>query len=476
VFELRPYQREALDALDAYWAKAGTGNPLLALATATGKSLLIAWLVRDVIEHYPDVRVLVLAHALDSGHLTEGDDRIFDEVAFDYGIGRGIADGWLSPLSSKATKATIDVRNVARRGGEFVAGELERAADDEAIISASCDEIVALGAGRNCWLVFCCGVSHATHVRDALRERGVSCEAVFGETPQGERDRVIEAFRAGQIKCVVNVMVLTTGFDVPQIDLLAMLRPTLSTGLYVQMVGRGTRRAAGKQNCLVLDFAQNVYRHGPIDCVSITTTGKSNHVSAGVRVDSARAKPCPDCSELNAAATTVCFECGYLFPQPRPAARHATTADAVPVLSVATSWLPVMDVRFRKHVKWGRDRPPTLCVEYLSGLSVYSDYVAFEHRGRTRSFAERFWFALDGDDPVPLTVDEAFARCRELSRPIEISVTRDGKFWNVVERRVRHPDGSVVEVDRTYQTWTMNSRADAMTDLKHTPIKDAIPY
>ena len=183
---------------------------------------------------------------LDSGHLTEGDDKIFDEVVFDYGIGRGIADGWLSPLSSKATRTTIDVRDVGRRGGEFIAGELEARGRQRDKIAAACDEIVTLGTERKCWLVFCCGIDHAVHVRDALRERGVSCEAVFGETPQDEREQIIADFRAGNIRCLVNVMVLTTGFDVPQIDLLAMLRPTLSTGLYVQMVGRGTRKAEGK--------------------------------------------------------------------------------------------------------------------------------------------------------------------------------------------------------------------------------------
>jgi DNA repair protein RadD len=159
--------------------------------------------------------------------------------------GRGIVDGWLSPLSSKATLTTIDVRGVHKPGGEFIAGELEAAADVETIVAAACDEIITRGADRKCWLIFCCGISHAEHVRDALRARGVSCDAVFGET-QDERERIIADFRAGRIKCLVNVMVLTTGFDVPQIDMLVMLRPTLSTGLYVQMVGRGTRKRRGR--------------------------------------------------------------------------------------------------------------------------------------------------------------------------------------------------------------------------------------
>src|SRR4029077_15240744 len=156
---------------------------------------------------------------------------------------------------------------------------------------------------RRCWLVFCCGISHALHVRDALCVRGVICEAVFGETPRDERERIIADFRAGTIKCLVNVMVLPTGFDVPQIDLRAWLRPTLSTGLYVQMVGRGTRKADGKRDCQILDFAQNVYRHGPVDRVSVKTKGRSD---AAVKPETVCAKICPDCDEL--VALTI-YEC-----------------------------------------------------------------------------------------------------------------------------------------------------------------------
>ena len=268
-------------------------------------------------ETVPDMRVCgftATPFRLDSGRLDEGDGKIFDAVIFDYHIGRGIADGWLSPLSSKATRTTIDVSGVGRRGGEFIAGELESVADDEAKISAACDEIVALGPGRRSWLVFCCGISHATHVRDALRARGIICEAVFGKTPQAERERIIAAFRAGEIQCLLNVMVLTVGFDVPKIDLLVMLRPTLSTGLYVQMIGRGTRKAEGKKDCLVLDFAQNVFRHGPVDRVSVSTNGKTrNGTGTAVKVSSVNAKECPDCQELNPLSAEFCGECGYEF-------------------------------------------------------------------------------------------------------------------------------------------------------------------
>jgi len=135
------------------------------------------------------------------------------------------------------------------------------------------DEIVRHGADRRAWLIFCSGVDHAFHVRDAIRGRGFSCEAILGETPPAERDQIIAGYKRGEIRCLTNANVLTTGFNAPGVDLIAMLRPTKSVGLYVQMIGRGTRLSPGKDNCLVLDFAGNVARHGPIDCID---AGKHN--------------------------------------------------------------------------------------------------------------------------------------------------------------------------------------------------------
>jgi DNA repair protein RadD len=111
------------------------------------------------------------------------------------------------------------------------------------------------GHDRRSWLLFCAGVDHACHASEAVRARGVSCATIFGHTPKAERDRIIAAFKRGEVRALASMGVLTTGFDAPAVDLIAMLRPTKSTGLYVQMAGRGTRLAPGKDNCLVLDFA-----------------------------------------------------------------------------------------------------------------------------------------------------------------------------------------------------------------------------
>jgi len=223
--------------------------------------------VRELVLDLRVVGLTATPFRLDSGHLCEGDGHLFEKVVFEYTIGEAIRDGWLAPLSSKATTkaATIDVTGVGKRGGEYIAEQLEAAAIRDNAVELACDEIAAYQSKRRAWLIYCVGVTHAGLVRDALRARGIHTEMVLGETPDQERVRIIEDFRAGRLTALVSVNVLSYGFNVLHVDLIAMLRPTCSAGLYIQQVGRGTRKADGKQNCLVLDFAGNVRRFGPVD-------------------------------------------------------------------------------------------------------------------------------------------------------------------------------------------------------------------
>jgi DNA repair protein RadD len=189
---------------------------------------------------------------------------------------------------------------------------------------------------------------------------------------------IIAAFKAGEITCLVNVNVLTTGFNVPQVDLLAMLRPTLSTGLYVQMVGRGTRKAEGKTNCLVLDFAGNVRRHGPVD--SVDPKSKS-----GVPGE-APVKVCPECDELVAISAYECPCCGYEWPRPDSKPKHATIADAMPVLSTGQSWIEVTSTSFRPQAirPFGAAQPARRLFVRPDGLQRMCEPTTRRLRPRTR--------------------------------------------------------------------------------------------
>lgn len=536
--ELRPYQREAIDACVSYW-EAGGGNPLIDLATGTGKSVVLGTLVREIAEPLPDVSVLVLTHVkelvqqdvnaqlrawpscpiginsaglgrrdrrarvlyasiqsvhredattlgprhlvivdeahlvprdgngmyiklfsklreavpdmrvvgltatafrLDSGRLDQGDNRLFDDVVYSYGIGEGVRDGFLSPLVSRNGGAgQIDARGVAKRGGEFIPGALEAVANTDELVQAACHDLVSRGQDRRGWIAFCTGVDHATQVADCLRRMGIATACITGETPGGERDSMIRSFKSGQLQCLTSVGVLTTGFDAPHVDLIAMLRPTLSTGLYVQMLGRGTRLASGKSNCLVLDYAGNVRRHGPVDAVSVTGAGgKSSKDEAKVKEETVRAKECPGCGALVSLRAMECAECGHVWPIENKHKDRPDTEASVMVREVEEQWHSVNRVEAHVHFKRDGDGPPTLRVEYWSGISCHREWITLDHPGFPGDKARIWWKLMTGQTSADgIDVQRASDEISEglsIVDCIAIRLQRDGKFWRVVDR------------------------------------------
>lgn len=400
----------------------------------------------------PDLRIVGLTATpfrLDTGRLHEGEEALFDDVVYECSIPELVSQGYLAPLISRSGSTEVDVSGVTVRGGEFVAGELEAASMNDELVNKAVAEFVALGADRRAWLVFCTGVAHAAKVRDAIRSHGVSCETITGETDKGTRDRVINSFRQGNIRALTSVAVLTTGFNVPHVDMICLLRPTLSTGLYVQQVGRGFRIANGKQNCLVLDYAGVIRRHGPIDCVSVSVKKKDgDNGIEKVKPETVRAKICPNCQSFNSISALTCQMCGFAWPE--DSIKHGVEAEAIPIMSKdVQKWLPVRDVLLDKHKKM--DSPDSLRVEYVCGMQTFREWTCPEHGGFIRSKFEAWWRSLSGKLPCPNTVDEAMRRAAELDLAESITAVKEGKFHRVVSRRVRRPNGALIEIDDRFR-------------------------
>jgi DNA repair protein RadD len=221
--------------------------------------------------------------------------------------------------------------------------------------------------------------------------------------------------------------VLTTGFNAPAVDLIAMLRPTKSTNLYVQMAGRGTRLAPGKENCLVLDFAGNVARHGPIDLVKPKDKVKSEADGE------APTKVCPECQAINTLSARVCIDCGSEFAPPE-AAKLEATATTRPILSTGQPvWVDVGTVSYHRHEKPGK--PPSLRVDYHCGLVRHHEWVCLEHGGYAGSKATQWWSRRAGGDRPPVTVDDALRRAAQLRQPLQIALRPNGRFTEVVNAR-----------------------------------------
>jgi DNA repair protein RadD len=344
-------------------------------------------------------------YRLDSGLLTEGDDALFSDILIQVEAKALVAEGWLAPLVGKGGDAEIKVAGVRVRAGDFVASDLAQVAEDEELVRRACAEIVRRGADRRSWLLFACGVAHAAMLRDEMHRLGIDAGLVTGETPSDERAELLARFRAGRLRCMVNCEVLTTGFDAPCIDLIGLLRPTMSKGLYVQMLGRGMRLADGKSGCRILDFAGNCRRHGDIDVLDAFEPSDDQLEQKRKRDDAAAE-----------------FE--------RQLAKHAGEADDFDGTAAEVVELAVRAVLYSLAESRKVPGARNLVVSYRTDREPVTIWLCPEYRTGAVFFARR-WFARRGVT-MPAGADACLRVARSLPVPERIAVKRDGGFWRVL--------------------------------------------
>ena len=521
--QLRQYQQEAVDSIFNYFANGGTGNPLVAMPTGTGKSLIIGGFIKRVMTYWPRQRFLVLTHVkelieqnalklqemwpdapiginsaglrqrdtlmpilfggigsvkgdvaslgwrdllfIDEAHLLSPNsntmyqqvitllrainphlkiigltatpwrtgqgmltnDGLFTDICFDItgveAFNRLIAEGYLAPLIPKRTHTALDTSDVSVSNGEFVQSSLQKAVDKEAVTFEGLRELVHYGEQRQSWLVFASGVEHADHIAEMLRLRfGVAAAAVHSKST--DRDAILADFKTGRLRCVVNNNVLTTGFDYPPIDLIGMFRPTMSTGLWVQMLGRGTRpsRETHKQNCLVLDFARNTERLGPINDPVIPKQKKGEPGEAPVKI-------CEACGAYNHASARICCDCGTEFVFKNKLVQTASTEELLRGVLPVVEYFDVDRVIYNRHEKPGS--PPSIRASYYSGMRMFNDWVCLEHTGYARAKARDWWRMAHWGEP-PETTDDALRLISQLRSPRRIRVHVNKKYPEIL--------------------------------------------
>lgn len=564
LFQDRDYQTEAVQSIWNYFMSS-TGNPLVAMPTGTGKSVVIARFLQSVLMRYPAQRILILTHAqeliaqnykklkglwpfspagiysaglktkdsskpitfagiasivkqamlfghidlilidechlvspaeatmyqrfirdlkkrnpylkvigftatpwrLGHGRLTDpivktidGEEveipSLFTDVCFDIthpeAFARLIAEGYLSPLSAKRTKTLLDVTGVHMRGGEFIEKELQDAVDRDDITEAALREALELGHDRKKWLVFATGIDHAKTIAGMLNMMGISARCVHSKMKEDgdDRDEVLEGHKRGDFRAIVNNNVLTTGYDDPEIDFIIILRPTASSVLWVQMLGRGTRPlfapgpydlntyegrwaaiyAGGKKNCLVADYAANSSRLGPIDDPLIPSRrGKGGGV--------APVKECPACECYVHASLRFCKEilddgtiCNHEFifesKLNLEASSDALIKGELPVVKV----FKVDHITVMKHSKVGA--PPMVRISYYcEGHRKFEEFLCPEHTNYA-SVKARQWWRVRSADPMPANTDEVLKQIEGLPHATHLRVWTNKKYPEIM--------------------------------------------
>jgi DNA repair protein RadD len=396
----------------------------------------------------PALRLIGLSatpYRLSLGMITDGG--IFTDVCYD-ATSRGafirlLDEGYLCPLIPIQTQTIIDVSHVHKRGGEFLFEELQLVVAREDITNEALNEAVIAAKDRKHWLVFATGIDHVEMVVRMLKAKGVTAAAVHSKLPAKERDTNIANFINGTTRALVNANILTTGFDFVPLDCIIMLRPTASPGLHVQMLGRGTRpildpksgfdlhtpegrlaaiAASPKQNCLVLDFAGNTRRLGPINDPRIPKLAKGGEGDMPLKV-------CDHCGCLNHISAKVCMNCGEAFEFVEKIETTASSLEPIIRDEPITELFKVDHVQYAPHPK--RGSPTSLKVSYYCGLRRFNEWVCLEHIGPIRYKAQRWW-ATRTSVPVPQTVDEAVPFLASLRVPSQIRVWVNKKYPDIL--------------------------------------------
>ncbi|MGI9460536.1 MAG: DEAD/DEAH box helicase, partial [Pirellulales bacterium] len=345
--------------------------------------------------------------------------------------------GYLTPPETLPVEP-VDMTGVRKTAGDFNQAEMQSRFLGRSItkeIYETCNK-----HGHKSIAVYASGVAHATLLHHELQALGEESVLITGETLPLLRATSIDLFAKGSKRWIVNVDCLTTGWDASNIDCIVVARATESAGLFMQIVGRGTRLHEGKEKFYVIDYGGNIDRFGAIDCedygkdfIKDPTTGDGDPPQ----------KCCPRCFEIVHASAMTCVKCGYAFPK-----REKVLVSTKAAIRVKTVRRSVVHESFKEWVPKDENKLPTLRVQYKlavdddnliqGGVKRWaSEWLCINHKGYAREKFCSWWKERSHTHP-PETIEEAMEiiKAGGLAKTIEIDIRPDGKFDRIVKHYV----------------------------------------
>ncbi len=212
-----------------------------------------------VLDVLPDAFVLGVTATSDRLDKQNIED-IFGEPIFSASIIDMVQEGYLCDLRAIAIRTQVNLDDLHTQAGDYKVDELETMIDTPERNNRIVEAYQEHCSGRQA-LCFSVTVAHAWNLNTAFSNAGIASAVVSGTTPADERARILSEYEKGKINVVCNCAVLTEGYDAPQTSCIIMARPTQSRALYVQSIGRGTRLAPSKNDCIILDITDNCLKH-----------------------------------------------------------------------------------------------------------------------------------------------------------------------------------------------------------------------
>ena len=264
---------------------------------------------RKIYDHFPDayrVGFTATPIRLNGGGLGDVNDILVEGLT----VKELIELGHLAPYKYYAP-SVVDTSGLHTRRGEFVAKEVDELFSSKTIFGNVINHYKKLAMGKQA-ILYAPNVAKSIQIARAFNKENIIAEHIDAKTPAEERTKIIDRFRSGEIQVLCNVELISEGFDVPDCEVVILLRPTQSYGLFVQQSMRSMRYKPGKI-AIIIDHVGNVHRHGLPD----KEVGWSLNPQKETKTvkDPSSVKQCPECFFTVPSATAICPDCGHEFRQ-----------------------------------------------------------------------------------------------------------------------------------------------------------------
>ena len=377
-------------------------------------------LYESVLSRYPNAgRVAMTATPwrMDNGVIHgEGDQFWFDQLSYSYTVPRAVGDGYLCPLVGVETTIQLDLEGARKANGDFVMTDVD-SREDVVWLRAVARSLPELTAARKHIAVYCPTIDAAERAAEVIAvETGWVTDVMAGSITRDERSDSLRRFKSGETRVLCSVDMITTGFDFPALDCIVCLRPTLSSSLWVQIQGRGTRLADGKKNCLILDFVGNLQRLGGVDMYENFYKEESK--------EEVEAIPAKERALRERAKVVGAHRLLPIDPMTGEIAKHG----AILMMRVESTHSVVIRTKYNPTT-------PILLINYNcvseEGIKIRgTTFLNTEVPDRkTLKFFESRQLAVN----LPSPADNLTWQMKGARVPDEVSVRKSGQYWNVVE-------------------------------------------
>ncbi len=387
-------------------------------------------------------------------------ERFFKKCIYDLSTRFMIKNEYLTPpIKITSPVASYDFSSLKLDGTQFITAQIEALLKDQKRITPLIiKNIIDMSEDRNGVMIFTSSVNHAKEILESLPVE--KSALVVGDTESQERIQIIEAFKKQELKYLVNVSVLTTGFDAPHVDVIAILRPTESVSLFQQIIGRGLRLSPGKTDCLILDYTgQNHDLFSPeigeprpsaesviveVDCPKcglinefwgiVDPEGfviehfgrKCKGLDCGYLF---RFKRCDKCGEENDISARVCSSCDHLLIDNDKKLREVMSLKDAHVMRVDSM-----------HFEKTKDKKGNARLEiryYDVDANVLKEYFYLDSKESKKAF---FFNFIRMHNRMPGTtlefsgVDDVIHNQTKFRTPLYVIARKQDHYWNIREK------------------------------------------